>query len=799
MTGLFQDLRYALRQLRNSPGFALVSVLTLALGIGANAAIFSVVNAVLLRPLPYPDSNRLVRIWSTSPRLSTDVSSYPDFRDWADQSRSFEQMAACSGRSFNLSGGDRPQRVEGLRTTAGLFSTLRVKPLLGRLFSDDEQSAGQDHLVLLTENMWKSHFNANAGILGSTLKLDDENYTVIGVLPSELDFPPGQKIALFVPLRPDPNRNHGFLSVLGRLRAGVTLNDAQAEMSTIALRLAGQYKQDKGQGVYLQSLQSSFVNDYRGALWVLQGAVGFVLLIACANVANLFLGKATARQRELAVRTSLGARRRRLIQQLLSESLVVALMGGAMGLLLANWGVGGLAELLTRWFSMSMARKITVDGRVLLFALAVTVLTSVVSGLAPALSALKLGLGEALKEGSRSLSSGIGRKRFRSTLVVSEVALALVLWSGAGLMIRSLVLLLQVDSGVRTNNVLAIDFSLASAKYSNAPARAATFQQILNRVDQIPGVRSSAVVADVPLTQNEDSLDFSIAGVPDPPNKPRQARFNVVGPNYFRTLGIPLLTGRDFTDNDNLSAPVVVVINRAMARAFWPNQNPVGQRITTDQKSWYTVSGVAGDVRQMGLRSGTQPEVYVSYLQDPYQWPYMSMLVRTSSGPLKLLAAVEQAVWSVDKDLPPSHPRTLDQIRSDSIAQPRVIALLLGLFAALALVLASVGLYGVVSRSVTERTHELGVRMALGATAIGVFRLVVGEGLALALLGSGIGLIGSLVATRTLATLLFNVRPTDPITLTGVSLLLIVVTLTASYFPARRAAKVDPMVALRYE
>jgi putative ABC transport system permease protein len=799
MTGLVQDLRYALRQLRNYPGFAIVSVLTLALGIGANTAIFSVVNAVLLRPLPYPDSNGLVRVWSTSARFPTAVSSYPDFRDWVDQSRSFEELAACSGRSFNLSGSDRPQRVEGLRTTAGLFSALRVRPLLGRLFSDDEQSTGQDHLVLLTENMWKSHFNANAGILGSTLKLDGENYTVIGVLPSVLDFPPGQKVALFVPLRPDPNRNHGFLSVLGRLRAGVTLNAAQAEMSTIALELAEQYKRDKGQGVYLQSLQSSFVNDYRGALWVLQGAVGLVLLIACANVANLFLGKSTARQRELAIRTSLGARRRRLIQQLLSESLVVALMGGAVGLLLATWGVGGLAELLTRWFSTSMARKITVDRRVLLFALGVTVLTSAVSGLAPALSALKLGLGEALKEGNRSLSSGIGRKRFRSTLVVSEVALALVLLSGAGLMIRSLVLLLQVDSGVRANNVLAIDFSLASAKYSKAPARAAIFQQILNRVDQIPGVRSSAVVTDVPLTQNEDSLGFSIAGVPDPPNRPRQARFNVVGPNYFRTLGIPLLTGRDFTDDDNLSAPVVVVINQAMARAFWPNQNPVGQRITTDQNSWYTVSGVAGDVRQMGLRSAKQPEVYISYLQDPYQWPYMSMLVRTNSDPLKLLAAVEQAVWSVDKDLPPSHSRTLDQIRSDSIAQPRVIALLLGLFAALALMLASVGLYGVVSRSVTERTHELGVRMALGATAVGVFRLVVGEGLTLALLGSGLGLIGSLVTTHALAVLLFNVRPTDPVTFTGVSLLLIVVTMVASYFPARRAAKIDPMVALRYE
>lgn len=799
MTGLAQDLRYALRQLRKSPGFTAVAVITLSLGIGANTAIFSVVNAVLLQPLPYPDANRLVRVWSVSDRFPLDVSSYPDFRDWSEPRRSFQQIAAYCDQSFNLSGGDHPQRLKGLRVSAGFFGVLGVKPVLGRFFSEDEQSAGRNHVVLLGEALWKNHFAANPGIIGSTLKLSDDTYTIIGILPSGLEFPPNRKDAVVVPLAPDPRRSHGFLSVVGRLKPGATVAEAQAELSTIASRLAGAYQEDKGQGVYVQPLQASFTNDYRRSLLILFGAVCFVLLIACANVANLFLGKAKSQQRELALRSSLGARRRRLIQQLLSESLVVGLIGGSLGLLLAGSLAKGLVALLTRNFFLPGAAAIGVDARVLAFALAASLVTSLLAGLVPAVSASNVSLSESLKEASRGMGVGIVRKRFRNALVVSEVALALVLLSGAGLMIKSLALLTRVDSGVRTDNVLAVDFTLGNSRFSHAATRSEFFQQVLGRVQRLAGVQSAAVVADIPLTDNEDILGFSIEGTSDPPDQRRDTRFNVVGPGYFSTLGIPLTAGRDFADTDTSDAPTVVLINQAMARRFWPNQNPIGQRITTDKKTWYTIAGIVGDVRQMGLRSEAMPEAYLCYLQDPYQWPYMSMLVRTNADPLKLFGHVVEAVWAVDKEQPVSSPTTLDQIRSNSIAEPRMIALLLGLFAGLAVVLASVGLYGVVSRLVTERTHEIGVRMALGARAPEVFRLVVGRGLILALIGTGLGLIGSAMASRALTSFLFNVGPTDPLTFVAVSLLLIAVTLIASYFPARRAAKVDPNVALRYE
>jgi len=799
---LVQDVRYGLRMLAKNPGFTAVAVLTLALGIGANTAIFSMVNSVLLRPLPYRDSSQLVRVWAMDLRQGSqhDVASYPDFADWAAQNHSFEQLAAYSGRSYNFSGGDHPERLRGSRISVGLLNALGVKPALGRDFLPEEHQPGRSHVVLLSDGLWRSHFASDPHVLGRTVKLNDEDYTVVGVLPPHYEFPPNEVAKLVVPLEPDASRGHAFIFVMGRLKPDVTLVQAQAEMATIGRRLQQQYpKNDKNVGIELQPLQASYVYGFRPALLILLGAVGFVLLIACANAANLFLGRAVSRQRELAVRASLGADGSRLIRQLLTESTLVGVIGGVLGLLLAVWGRDALAALLARNFALPGRLSISIDRWVLAFTLGVSLLTGLVAGLAPALVAARVDLNESLKEGSRGLTGSLGRNRFRSALVVSEVALALVLLSGAGLMIKSFILMTEVNPGLRPENVLTVNFSLYGAKYTHTAARAAAFEQMLQRVSQIPNVKSVAVVTDIPLTENEDTSSFSIEGLADPPDRMRHARFNVVGPGYFRTLGIPLIAGRDFTELDGAGAPGVVVVNQSMARRFWPSENPVGKRITPDNKTWFAIIGIAGDVPQMGLRSNPEPEVYVSYKQDPYQWPYLSMLIRTGADPLKGFPAIEQAVWSVDKNQPVWNPMTMDQIRSESIAQPRVMALLLGLFAALALVLAAVGLYGVVARSVTERTHEIGVRIALGAERLEIIRLVVGRGILLALLGGVLGLAAALALTRVMANLLYNVRPTDFVTFAAVTLLLMGVATEASYIPARRATKVDPMVALRYE
>jgi putative ABC transport system permease protein len=802
MGDVIQDLRYGLRMLARYPGFMAAAVLTLGLGIGANTAIFSAVNAVLLRPLPYQNPSRLVRVWATNVKNPSphDVASYPDFTDWRNQNHSFQQLAAYSGRSYNLTGGDHPERLNGERVSSNLLGVLGVAPALGRDFLPQEQQSGRGHVVLLSDALWRSHFAADPKIIGKSVKLNDESYTVIAVLPPQFRFPPDQHIALLVPLEPDPSRGHGFLSVVGRLRPGVKLVRAQAEMSAIALRLQREYpKNDKGVGIELQPMQASYVGEVRSALLILLGAVGFILLIACANVANLFVGRAAARIRELAVRASLGAARSRLVRQLLTESLLVGVTGGSLGLLLGAWGLETLLALLSRNFAIPLVEHLTIDRWVLAFTLLVSLLTGLVSGLAPALGASRVDLNESLKQGGRSLSGSLGRNRLRSALVISEVALALVLLSGAGLMVKSFALLTRVNSGLHPENVLAVNLSLRSARYSHTATRAALMQAMLHRVSSLPGVQSAAVAADVPLTDNTDALGFSIEGQPDPPGRGRDARFNIVGPGYFRTLGIPLLAGRDFTELDAESAPRVVLVNRVMVRAFWPHVNPIGQRITTDHKTWFTIIGVAGDVRQLGLQSESEPEVYVSYLQDPYLWPYLTMLIRSGSDPLKSYSTVEQAVWSVDHELPVSNPITMDQVRSNSIAQPRVTALLLGLFAALALTLACVGIYGVIARAVTERTHEIGVRMAIGARRVEVFRLVIGQGLVLALVGVGLGLAGAFAVTRVLANLLYDVRPTDPLTFSAVSLLLMALAAMASYVPARRATEIDPMVALRHE
>jgi putative ABC transport system permease protein len=801
---LWQDLRYAARTLRKSPGFSGVAILTLALGIGANTAIFSVVNALLLRPLPYKDAGQLMRFWPTGPkgaRLPYSITSYPDFMDWKEQSHSFEQVEGYVARSFNLTGGDQPQRVYGLRSSAGLLTMLGITPIHGRAFLADEIQPGKDHVMLLSEGLWQSRFARDPGVLGKIVKLNDENYTVIGILPGAFKFPPDNPCNLVLPLPPDPNRGHGFINVAAHLKTGVTLAKAQVEMDTIARRLEMQYpKYNKDTGVRVMPLQESFVGSFRAALLIFLSAVGFVLLIACANVANLYLARTAGRQKEFVVRAAMGAGRFRLIRQLLTESALLGLAGGTAGLLFAYWGVKLMVVLVRTAFSTAAMDSVSIDGAVLGFTLALSLLVGMVAGLAPALGISRLDLNDTLKEGSRGVTGNQRRNRIRSTLVVAEIALALVLLIGAGLTLKSFMILERVDAGVHPENVLVMNISMGGKKYAKTQVRAPFMETVLGRIGQLPGVQSAAVVTDVPLTDNSDTMGISIQGRPDPPPKQKPiVNYNIIGPGYLRTLGIPLLKGRDFSAGDTEAVPTVALINQAMAHKFWPNEDPIGARISTDGKNWASIEGVVGDVRQLGLRSEPQPEVYLSYLQDPFAWPYLSLLVQTSLDPMKQVPSIQAVIWSVDKDLPIASVSSMEEIRSGSIAQPRITALLLAIFASLALVLAAVGIYGVMAYSVTQRTHEMGLRMALGARITDVLRLVVGHGVILAGCGVVLGLAGAFALTRVLTKFLWGVRPTDPATFIAVSLLLAGVAVLASYLPARRAAKVDPMVALRYE
>ncbi|MGA3323126.1 MAG: ABC transporter permease [Terriglobia bacterium] len=804
MNTLFQDLKYGLRMLAKNPGFTTVAILTLALGIGANTAIFSVVNGVLLRALPYKDAGRLVFVAATnrSENINSDVTSYPDFADWRAQNHVFSGLAAYRSQAYDLFGGGQPEQIRGVRVTEDLLPLLDEKPALGRAFLPEEYQRGKEHVVLLGDGLWRRVFGSDPGLVGKTLKLNDELYTVIGVMPPGFQFPPNERAALYTPLVSDENRSHGWLWAVGRLKPGIGLREARLEMDGISLRLQHQYpKSNKGEGVNVLTLRESVVGQMRPAFLVFICAVGLVLLIACANVANLMLSRNATRERELAVRAALGARRGRLVTQLLTESALLSLFGGVLGLALAYWGIDALVgPLMRRDLPIPRLDNIQIDGWVLGFTLLVSFLTSILFGLAPALSASRIELNESLKEGMRAVAGGLRLAHLRNYLVVAEVALALVLLVSAGLMIRSFLLLMGVQTGVDVHNVLVADVSLHAARYAQPHVRADFLQQVDQHLRTLPGVESASWVTDVPLSGDSDGEGFSILGQPDPESgKPREGSFNVVGPGYLRTLRIPLLRGRDFTDRDNEAGPGVGLINEAMARRFWSHADPIGQQISTDGKKWFEIIGVVGNVHQLGQAKEVSPEIYLSYLQDPVDWPYRSLIIRTAGDPMKLVKEVEQAVWSVNREMPISHIRPMEQVLAESVAQPRIFALLLGVFAGLALVLSAIGIYGVVAYSVAQRTHELGVRMALGAEPSDVFRLVVGQGMCLTLIGLGIGLGGALALTRFLRAFLFGVGPTDRVTFGLVALSLGMVALIACYIPARRATKVDPTVALRYE
>jgi putative ABC transport system permease protein len=814
---LIQDLRYGARMLLKNPGFTAVAALTLALGIGANTAIFSVVNGVLLRPLPYYESERLVMVWANRPILQAQIGledlpvTVADFVGWRDQNQVFEHMAALWTPRMNLTGGGEPKSVVGLRASASLFPLLGARLAVGRAFLPEEDRAGADRVVVISHALWQQHYGADPKIIGQKIILNNETYTVIGVTAPDFQFPRkgevptsfylgvATKVDFYLPIAFTPelmnNRAGGFLTVIARLKPGISVEQASAEMNAIARRLTEQYpKTNTDKGVRLAPLQQQVVGKARTALLVLLGAVGFVLLIACANVANLLLARAAGRQKEMAIRAALGAGRWRVVRQLLTESLPLAISGGAAGLLLAWWGVDLLLAVAPD--NLPRVYDIRLDTRVAGFTLLISLLTGVVFGLLPALQASKIDLGVTLKEGGRD-AAGLLRRRLRGFLVVSEVALAFVLLIGAGLLIRSFARLTEVDPGLDPRGVLTMDIALPFAKYRDGRSLA-FFQQTLERVRSLPGVEAAAAVSSLPLSGAHASGGFAIEGRPSPTEQTFNAWLCTISPDFFKTFRVPLIKGRLIAESDGAKAPPVVIVNESLARDYFANEDPLGKRITIlgDTRE---IVGVVGDVKHSALDEEAKREIYLPMAQARFPPIFMSLAVRTSGDLMQMVAAVRGQVWGVDKDIPISNIETMERLMDKSVAPRRFNLLLLGAFALVGLALAGVGLYGVMSYTVTQRTREIGVRMALGANRVDVLRLVIGEGMKLALIGALLGLGGALALTRLLKTLLFGVSATDPLTFIVIAAVLIFVALLACWIPARRAASMDPLVSLRVE
>jgi putative ABC transport system permease protein len=850
-----QDLRYGLRQLRRSPGFATVAMITLALGIGANTAIFSVVNAVVLRPLPYAHSDRLVWIAESIPALKSEAATGGDYVDWKDQNHTLDRIAAYDtvyrgslsegsgsgggSADFNLTGRGTPARVHGAFVSASFFATLGLEPQLGRAFTENEDQPSGPHVVVLLHSFWQQYYGSGAHVLGQTVNLDSAPYTVIGVMPASFRFPGDSDAQILLPLALNQASERlriaqRHVRIIGRLKPGVSLAAARADLDEIRKRaqpssgpmLAGEgggqarampAPRRGGPGGQLREnpsgtpemappaselkvvpLAEHLAGNLRPAMLTLLGAVGLVLLIACANVANLVLTRASARTREVAVRAVLGAGRWRLVRQLLVESVTLAVAGGMAGLLLAAWGVHVIARLIPAGAGGGILAVAApkVDGNVLLFALAASIFTGILFGLAPAVTVTRSDLAEGLKEGAQAASPGARRGWLRGALAVSEISLALVLLIGASLLIKSFYRLLQVNPGFAPERVLTMDLSLTDARYPTPQQKSEFFSQVLRRVESLPGVRSAALADSLPLSPYQGFLMMSPNGLP--PRAALSSSTTVmvsrleVSPGYFYTLGIPVLKGRTFTDHDDEQALKVAVVNEVVARRFWPTEDPIGKQLAN-----LTVVGVVGNTRHEGLSQETEAEFYVPYLQSPDN--SLQLAVRTAVDPVSMVSAVRAQVRDVDPAQPLYHVATLQQVLSESLAPRRFSMLLLGIFAAIALALATVGIYGVMAFSVTQRTHEIGIRMALGAERRNVLRVIVRQGLRLTLLGVVLGIAGAWALTSFLASLLFGVAPRDPATFVLVSLALVVVSILACYIPARRATRVDPMVALRYE
>jgi len=808
MATLLQDLRYAFRLLAKSPSFTLIAVLTLALGIGANTAIFTVVNGVLLRPLGFRDPSRVVLVAEKTsyPTVST---SYENYIDWRGQSHSFESLEATRGTAITLTGTGEPERLNARMATAPLFSLLGVNAILGRTFLAEEDRAGGAPVVILSYGLWQRHFGAARDILGKSITLDSQPYTVVGVLPGGFELlQPADVFLPFTPWAktlPDDRNWHPGIFVIGRLKDGITREQARTEMVGITKRLEQQYPiYNTGKSADVVGLQEQLVQNVRPALLLLLGAVGAVLLIACVNVANLLLARAAARGREVAIRTSMGASRWRVTRQLITESLLLSLAGGTLGLLFAWASLGPLLKLSST--SVPAVLTVGLDRWVLFFTLVVSFVTGLVFGIVPAVRTAKLDLRETLNEGSRGSTTGIGQHRIRGVLVAAEIAMAMLLLVGAGLLLRSFSRLQEVPPGFQADHLLVADLPLSLTAYSKPQQRFEFFDRLVARAKSLPGVRSAGAASFLPVSGGGGALHFNING--RPPKSPHDytvTGYRTVTPNYFETLGMPLAQGRFFTAADTEKAPTVVVINSAMARTYFPGENQLGKRlqlgaIPESDVPWMEVVGVVGDVRQ-GLDLDPQAEMYLPYRQADQVLPVfqLSIVLRTATDPLLQAAALRSALGEIDPNQPLVRVRTMEENMAATVAQPRFRTWLIGIFAALALVLAGVGVYGVMSYTVTQRTSEIGIRVTLGAQPEDVFHIIVGEGLRLALAGVGAGILAALALTRLLRSFLYGVSAYDPLTFGGVALILTLVAVAASFFPARRATLVDPLVALRYE
>jgi predicted permease len=811
---LIQDLRFGLRMLTKNPGFTVIAVVTLALGIGANSAIFSVVNAILLRPLPYKNSEQIVKLWGDlhQPGLEEIEASALEYQDYKEQNKVFEEIAAYNLQGVNLTGGNEPERIRGANVTSNLLTLLGIQPAHGRAFLSEEEKPGGEQVVILSNALWQRRFGADANLVGKTIMLDGKPATVVGIMPFGFRFPDNET-ELWRPIvfsaedLVADNRGSRYLDVIARLKPGIKLEQAQFEMRAIAQRLTQEHRHDypKGFGANVKSLHDEVVGNVRPALLIFLGAVGFVLLIACANVANLLLARGSARHREVAIRTALGATRLRLIRQLLTESILLSLVGGILGLLLALWGVDVLASLSPA--DTPRVSEIRLDRSVVGFTLFISLLTGVLFGLAPALQTTKPDLNEALKEGGRSATEGGRRKLIRSLLVISEFALALVLLIGAALLIKSFTRLQEVSPGFNSENLLTMRISLSQSKYKEFRQGLAFYQQLMAQLKSRPGIESVGAINILPFSGSRGDRSFVIEGRPVAPGEvypDEELRFT--SPGYFSTMTIPLLKGRDFNERDLPETLRVALINQALARKYWPGQDPIGKRIgfgaLRDKPIWYEIVGITGDVKHSGLELTEKPELYLPAFQPLFEgstMPSMFVVVRTPSDLASTVAIVRREVLAIDQDQPIANIKTMEARIAESVSQRRFNMILLGIFAFVALALAAVGIYGIMAYLVTQRTHEIGVRMALGAQRRDVLWLIVRQGMTLALLGSGIGVFAAIGLTRLMKGLLFGVSTTDPLTYIMVPLFLTLVALLACLLPARKATRIDPLIALRYE